>query len=62
MFSDEPIAERLAVAQKISDLKNLGEASQKTFDRSGIKTVSQFVKLGWKNTLIKLLLFYQICE
>lgn len=54
MFSDEPARERIQKAQKISDLKNLGPASEMEFCKAGIKTVNQFIKLGWKKAMIKL--------
>lgn len=54
MFRDEPAVDHLAKAKKISDLKNLGPESEKAFAKAGIKTASQFIKLGWKKTLQKL--------
>lgn len=54
MFSDEPAAQALAVARNISDLKNLGPESEKAFTRAGIKTAQQFIKMGWKNAMKKL--------
>lgn len=54
MFRDESFEDRLAQAKKISDLKNLGPATEKHFTKAGIKTVNQFVKLGWKKTFKKL--------
>lgn len=54
MFSDEPAEEVLNKAQKISDLKNLGPLSEAAFIKAGIKTPAQFVKLGWKKALVKL--------
>lgn len=54
MFSDEPAEQRIQRAKKISDLLNLGPVSEKEFHKAGIKTVSQFVKLGWKKTMVKL--------
>ena len=54
MFRDEPASEVIAKAQKISDFKNLGPATEKHFLKAGIKTANQFVKLGWKKTLVKL--------
>lgn len=54
MFEDEPAASRLQSAKKISDLKNLGHSSEKEFNRAGIKTVKEFVKLGWKKSMLKL--------
>ncbi len=55
MFSDEPAEIKLKTAVKISDLKNLGPASEKSFHRAGIKTAPQFIKLGWKKALLKLI-------
>ena len=54
MFSDEPKKERFNSAQKITDLKNLGPATEIEFTKAGIKTVQQFLKLGWKKTMIKI--------
>lgn len=54
MFSDEPVEKALQKAQKISDLKNLGPKAEETFRKAGIKTAAQFVKLGWKKTMQKL--------
>ena len=54
MFSDEPVQEALAKAVKITDLKNLGEVTAKQFASVGIKTAPQFIKLGWKKTMQKL--------
>ena len=55
MFGDnESFADKLSTAKRLSDLKNFGPVTEKTFHKAGIKTVQQFVKLGWKKTLIKL--------
>ncbi|MFZ3229941.1 MAG: TfoX/Sxy family DNA transformation protein [Pseudobdellovibrio sp.] len=54
MFSDVPINIRLINAKKISDLKNLGPVSDKEFKKAGIISVNQFVKLGWRKALVKL--------
>lgn len=54
MFSDEPFKDRIKKATKVSDLKNLGPTSEKEFLKAGIKTANQFVKLGWKKSLEKL--------
>jgi hypothetical protein len=54
MFSDEPAEQVLKIAVKISDLKNLGEVTERSFHRAGIKTAQQFIKMGWKKALIKL--------
>lgn len=54
MFSDDPVEVVIKGAVKISDLKNLGPASEKVFQKAGIKTVAQFVKLGWKGAMKKL--------
>ncbi len=54
MFSDESPEVVIKSAGKISDLKNLGPATEKVLHKAGIKTVSQFVKLGWKGTMKKL--------
>lgn len=54
MFSDAPVEVVIKSAVRISDMKNLGPASEKAFQKAGIKTVAQFVKLGWKGTMKKL--------
>lgn len=55
LFSDEPAEDVLQKAKKISDLKNLGEVSEKQFAKVGITTAQQFIKLGWKKTMKKLI-------
>lgn len=55
MFSDEPFEHYLREAKKISDLKNLGPESEKSFRKVGITTAQQFIKLGWKKTMLKLI-------
>lgn len=54
MFSDNDSAQVLSDAKKISDLKNLGPSSEVDFQKAGIKTAQQFVKLGWKKSMHKL--------
>lgn len=54
MFQEEDAKLRLSKSKKISDLKNFGPVTEKYFLRSGIKTPQQFVKLGWKKTMLKL--------
>ncbi len=54
MFSDEPAEDVFKKAKKISDLKNLGPKAEESFRVAGIKTVPQFLKLGWKRTMEKL--------
>lgn len=54
MFKDEPAENILSKAQRISDLKNLGPASENEFQKAGIKSAHQFIKLGWKKALSKL--------
>ena len=54
MFSDEPANEKLRTAKKLTDLKNFGPVTERAFHRAGIKTVSQFIQLGWQKTMIKL--------
>lgn len=54
MFQDEPAEQKLAQSKKISELKNLGPGAEVAFAKVGIKTVKQFVKLGWKKSLEKL--------
>lgn len=55
LFADEPAEGVLKKAKKISDLKNLGEVSEKQFAKVGITTAQQFIKLGWKKTMKKLI-------
>lgn len=57
MFSDESIEEKLSKAQKISDLKNLGPSTEQIMLKAGIKTLSQFVKMGWKKSMKKLVAY-----
>lgn len=54
MFSDEPAEDVFKKAKKISDFKNLGPESEKGFHKAGITTAQQFIKLGWKKTMEKL--------
>lgn len=54
MFADEPAAARVRSAKKISDLRNLGPVSEQGFRAAGIRTVDQFVKLGWQKAMAKL--------
>lgn len=54
MFRDEPAEERLKTAKKISDLRNFGPTTERHFSEIGIRTVSQFTKLGWKKVFEKL--------
>ena len=54
MFSDDNSSKRLAQAQRITDLKNLGPSSEAAFHRAGIKTAQQFLRLGWKQAYTKL--------
>ncbi|MGZ3692241.1 MAG: TfoX/Sxy family DNA transformation protein, partial [Pseudobdellovibrio sp.] len=55
MFSDEESSEeKIKEAKNLSDLKNFGPATEKTLHKAGIKSVKQFVKLGWKKSLVKL--------
>jgi hypothetical protein len=57
MFSDEPAENVLSEAKKISDLKNLGKLCEIEFRNAGIKNAKQFITLGWKKALIKLIKF-----
>lgn len=54
MFRDELPSQRIEAAKKISDLKNIGPVSEKELHQAGIKTVPQFVKMGWKSAMEKL--------
>lgn len=55
MFRDESIAEKKDKIKSMSDFKNLGPATEKTFKKAGI-TPTKFMKLGWKKT------FQKLCE
>jgi hypothetical protein len=54
LFSDEPVHDVLSRAKKVSDLKNLGPVSEAEFAKIGIVSARQFIKLGWKKTMKKL--------
>jgi hypothetical protein len=54
MFQDEDPKSALAKAKHITDLKNLGPATELEFKKAGIKTVKQFTKLGWRGSMKKL--------
>jgi hypothetical protein len=54
MFRDQPAEHILKQAKKITDLKNLGPMTEKNLAKAGIKTAQQFIKLGWKTTMKKL--------
>lgn len=54
MFSEENAKARLAQAQSITDLKNLGPSSEKEFHRAGIKSAQQLLKMGWVKAYIQL--------
>ena len=54
MFQDESFEEKINTFKKISDLKNLGPSSEVAFQKAGVKTLNQFLKLGWKKTMHKL--------
>ncbi len=54
MFQDEPAEDIFLQAKKISDLMNLGPTSETHFTAAGIKTPTQFRKLGWQKTMKKL--------
>ncbi len=54
MFSDEPAEEKLKTVKKISDFKNLGPTTESHFHKAGIKSAQQFIKMGWKKALQKL--------
>ena len=54
MFQNEPAKNRFQQATKISELMNLGPKSEKNFTDAGIKTAAQFRKLGWQQTMKKL--------
>lgn len=55
MFSDEPTEDIFTKVTKISELKNLGPVTEKTFHKAGIKNAAQFKKLGWKKTFKKII-------
>lgn len=46
-FRDESIESVLQRATRIVDLKNLGPSSELALKAAGIKTLDQFMKLGW---------------
>lgn len=52
MFASESVD--LSKAKNISDLKNLGPASELNFTKAGIKSAQQFIKMGWKKAMVKL--------
>lgn len=54
MFREERSEVTLQKAEKITDLKNLGPASEKILNDVGIKTGQQLLKIGWKKAFIKL--------
>lgn len=54
MFSDEINRVEIKEIKNISDLKNLGPASERQFLKAGIKTPQNFEKMGWKKALDKL--------
>ena len=55
LFRDEDPNKAIKKAIRISDLKNLGPATEKSMNSAGIKKVQQFVNLGWKKTMVKLI-------
>jgi len=57
MFSDEPVEDVFKKAKKVSDLKNLGPKTEEALLKVGIKSAAQFIKLGWKKTMEKLVKF-----
>jgi hypothetical protein len=54
MFHDESPEEVFKTAKKISDLKNLGPATEKSFLQAGIKSAQTLRKIGWKKAMVKL--------
>lgn len=54
MFRDESPELALSSAKKISDLKNLGPMAEVQFKQAKIKSVKEFVTLGWKGAMQKL--------
>lgn len=54
MFGDEPAQDVLIKAKRLTDLKNLGPETEKAFLKAKIKTPQQFIKLGWKKTMVAL--------
>lgn len=57
IFSDQDYdLSQLKHFKKISDFKNLGAESVRTFEKVGIMNGAQFVQLGWKKTWEKLAL------
>ena len=54
MFRNDP-ATRKARSEKLSSLSNLGPVMEKAMNRAGIKTVTQFKKMGWQKAWKKLI-------
>lgn len=54
MFREDSSLEVLGKANRISDLKNFGPETEKSFTKAGIKTASQFIEIGWKTALEKI--------
>jgi hypothetical protein len=54
MFSDEPAEAIFKKAKNITDFKNFGPEMEKVFFKAGIKNPAQFIKLGWKKTMVQL--------
>lgn len=54
MFREDSVAEVLSKAKRISDLKNFGPETERSFIKAGIKTAPQFIEMGWKKALEKL--------
>ncbi|GIL21248.1 MAG: hypothetical protein BroJett041_23620 [Candidatus Jettenia caeni] len=55
MFSESDADFKISKKTKITELKNLGPATEKEFLAVGIKTAHDLKKLGWKKAMIKLI-------
>ncbi|OFZ28287.1 MAG: hypothetical protein A2622_04080 [Bdellovibrionales bacterium RIFCSPHIGHO2_01_FULL_40_29] len=54
MFGDVPAEEKLKNAQRLTDLKNIGPETERAMLKAGVKTLDQFVKMGWEKAMIRL--------
>lgn len=54
MFREEPAAEKLKKAKHLSDLRGLGPVLEKRLMQAGIRSVDQFVKMGWQKAAKRL--------
>ena len=54
MFAEEADDIQIHMAKRLTDLKNIGPVSECVFKKAGIKSVQQFLDLGWKASMKKL--------